>query len=169
MFDALKSFFDEMRGAPTERPFDADDHRIAAAALLIHIANADGHVDEPERHRLHRIIEDKFQLDPPTANKLIAFAEESEREAVDLYHFTSVLRRALDAEGRRAVVGLLWDMAYADGAVHEFEENIVWRISELLGVSPRDRIALRQNAEATGPETKDSATSGPWSGGKAAS
>ena len=169
MFDALKSFFDEMRGAPTERAFDSDDHRIAAAALLIHIANADGQVDEPERHRLHRIIEDQFQLDPAAANKLIAVAEESEREAIDLYHFTSVLRRALDAEGRRAVVGLLWDMAYADGSVHEFEENIVWRISELLGVSPRDRIALRQNSEASGAETEETSSPSPWSGGKTGS
>jgi uncharacterized tellurite resistance protein B-like protein len=34
-------------------------------------------------------------------------------------------------------------MVYADGEVHEFEDNLVWRIAELLGVQSRDRIARR--------------------------
>jgi hypothetical protein len=29
-------------------------------------------------------------------------------------------------------------------AVHEFEENVVWRVAELLGVSTRDRVLLRR-------------------------
>ncbi len=55
-----------------------------------------------------------------------------------------MLKRRLDEEGRIAVVGMLWDMAHADGAVHEFEENVVWRVAELLGVSTRDRVLLRR-------------------------
>jgi uncharacterized tellurite resistance protein B-like protein len=35
-------------------------------------------------------------------------------------------------------------MVYADGRVTEFEENVMWRVSDLLGVSTRDRIALRR-------------------------
>ena len=27
---------------------------------------------------------------------------------------------------------------------HEFEENLIWRVAELLGVSPRDRIAMKR-------------------------
>jgi Tellurite resistance protein TerB len=37
-------------------------------------------------------------------------------------------------------------MAFADGAVSEFEDNMMWRVADLLAVSPRDRIALRQQA-----------------------
>ena len=32
----------------------------------------------------------------------------------------------------------------ADGHVTEFEDNLMWRAADLLGVSSRDRIALRQ-------------------------
>jgi hypothetical protein len=37
-------------------------------------------------------------------------------------------------------------MAFADGAISEFEDNMMWRVADLLAVSPRDRIALRQQA-----------------------
>ena len=38
---------------------------------------------------------------------------------------------------------VIWEMAYADGRVSEFEENVMWRVSDLLGVSARERIELR--------------------------
>jgi uncharacterized tellurite resistance protein B-like protein len=164
MFDALKNFLAEIGGtgpAP-ERSFDEADYRLAAAALLIHVANADGHVDDSERLRLQAIVEDRFALDPATARRLIAAAEESEREAVDLYHFTATLKRTLDEPGRRQVIELMWDMAYADGEVHELEENIVWRVAELLGVPARERMQLKHRAEATGGEV-ESVEPGPWS------
>jgi uncharacterized tellurite resistance protein B-like protein len=164
MFDALKSFLAEIGGtgpAP-ERSFDEADYRLAAAALLIHVANADGHVDQAERLRLQAIVEERFALDADTARLLIAAAEESEREAVDLYHFTATLKRALDEAGRHQVVELMWDMAYADGEVHELEENIVWRVAELLGVPARERMQLKHRAEQTGGEVAG-VEPGPWS------
>jgi uncharacterized tellurite resistance protein B-like protein len=164
MLDALKNFLTEIGGtgpAP-ERSFDEADYRLAAAALLIHVANADGHVDDSERGRLQAIVEERFALDPATARRLIAAAEESEREAVDLFHFTATLKRALDESGRRQVIELMWDMAYADGQAHELEENIVWRVAELLGVPARDRMQLKHRAEATGGEV-EGVEPGPWS------
>jgi uncharacterized tellurite resistance protein B-like protein len=35
-------------------------------------------------------------------------------------------------------------MVFADGDSHEFEENLVWRVAELLSVSREDRIAKRR-------------------------
>ena len=163
MFDALKNFLAEVGSGPApERTFDETDYRLAAAALLVHVASADGHVDEAERQRLQAIVEDRFGLDAASARKLIAAAEESEREAVDLFHFTATLKRALDEAGRRQVVELMWDMAYADGEAHELEENIVWRVAELLGVPARERMQLKHRAEQTGGEVAG-AEPGPWS------
>ena len=50
------------------------------------------------------------------------------------------------------MVEILWDMAYADGELDEIEENVVWRIAELLGVSGRDRMELKRRAERAGAE-----------------
>ena len=35
------------------------------------------------------------------------------------------------------------DRVYADGQVSEFEDNVMWRAADLLGVSSHDRIDLR--------------------------
>ena len=152
MFDRLKSFIDDLTSAGQKRGFDADDYRVAAAALLIHMANADGHVAPQEQRRLRKILQERFELDPSAARELMRRAEQSEREAIDLYQFTSVLKRALDEPGRLAVVELLWDVAYADGHADELEENTVWRVAELLGVAARDRMMLKAKAERGGAE-----------------
>ncbi len=162
MFDALKRFVEEFTGAdgPT-RTFDEEDYRVAAVALLVHVANVDGRVDLAERRKLQKIIEERFGLDASAAARLTAAAEQSDREAVDFYHFTSVLKRALDDGGRLKIVEMLWDIAFADGAVHELEENTIWRIAELLGVSTRDRVLLRHKVAGETPPEPDA--DGPWS------
>jgi len=86
-------------------------------------------------------------LEPAAAATLIELGEAGDREAIDFYQFTSILNRALDEDGRREITGLMWDMALADGTVHEFEENAIWRISELLGIGTRERVLARQEAE----------------------
>ena len=101
-------------------------------------------------------------------------ARQSEQEAVDLYHFTSLVKRRLNAEGRAKLIEMMWEIAYADGAVHEFEDNVVWRVAELIGVEARERVLLRQQvalrlgrpAEAAAVAAVEAdapaAGSGPW-------
>ena|SRR5579872_1518174 len=160
MFDRLKHFMTEIASAPAQREFCADDYRLAAASLLVHLVHADGVVDVAESRRLREIIARNFDLDSQATTRLIRSAEVSDKEAVDFYHFTNTLTRALDQAGRQKIVEMMWEIAFADGSVHELEENIVARIAELLGVSPHDRVRLRHQVAA---ERGHEASSGPWS------
>src|SRR6202023_3680390 len=88
MFNALKSSIAEVAGAEAPaRGFGDEDYRLAAVALLIHVANVDGETDLAERRRLKTIIAERFGLDANVASELITMGEESDREAVDCYHF----------------------------------------------------------------------------------
>ena len=167
MFEALRKFIADVSDAPyggsAAAEFADDDYRLATAALLVHVANVDGRIGPSEGARLRAIIEQRFGLDRAATARLIAKAEESDREAVDFFHFTHVLKRSLDDEGRHKIITMMWEVVFADGNISEFEENVVWRIAELLGVSNRDRISLRQQvaeAPATAPPP------GPWSSAK---
>lgn len=163
MFDALKSLIADLTGEDErQRPFESADYQLAAAALLVHIASIDGDFDDAEKARIQQLVEARFALPPEEARALIHNAFESEREAVDLYRFTSVLKRRLDEDGRKQVIGMLWDMAHSDGSVHEFEENVVWRVAELLGVSTRERVELRREAREA-MENPPPVEGGPWS------
>src|SRR6201994_4304688 len=125
------------------RTFDEGDYRLAATALLIHVISLDGEPSAAEKRKLHSLIESHFGLDRGTADELIASATLVEGEAVDLYHFTSVIMRSVNEEGRLRIVEMMWELVYADGQVNEFEDNVVWRAADLLAVSSRDRIELK--------------------------
>jgi uncharacterized tellurite resistance protein B-like protein len=144
MFDAIMKFIGELGDdQPRREAFDDSDYRLAAAALLVHTAAIDGEVSEVERSRLHDLIMQRFKLDAESADKLIARAEEVDERAVDLYHFTTRLNRALDEKQRARVVEMMWQVVFADGGVTEFEDNLIWRAADLLNVSREERIALR--------------------------
>ena len=79
----------------------------------------DGEPSAQEQRKLHSLIESRFGLDPGTADRLIASATRVESDAVDLYHFTSVIMRQVDEAGRLKIVEMMWEITYADGAVQE--------------------------------------------------
>ena len=162
MLDGLRQFIADIV-APNDqsRTFGDSDYRLAATALLVHVVSLDGQPTTAEQRKLHSLIESHFGLDHGTADRLIADATQVEGEAVDLYHFTSVIMRSRDEEGRKRIVRMMWELVYADGQVTEFEDNVVWRASDLLGISQRDRIDLKHAvADRAGGQLKDSAVGG---------
>jgi uncharacterized tellurite resistance protein B-like protein len=149
MLADLRQFFAELvDGRKPQDQFAENDYRRAAAALLVHIATLDGELGDTKRRKLHAILEAQYGLSAAATDELIAEATRDDRESVDFYHFTSLLMRTLDEAGRLRIVEMLWEMVYADGAVTEFEANVMWRVADLLAVSSRDRIALRERVAA---------------------
>lgn len=148
MLSALRDFLTDLAGLPGEEPrFDASDPRLATAALLVAVISVDDEEHPAEFTRLRAVLADAYGLDSAATEELIAAARSSEEEAVDLYTFTARLKRALDETGRRQVIEMMWEIVFADGVVSEFEENMIWRVAELLGVSARDRLALKREVE----------------------
>jgi uncharacterized tellurite resistance protein B-like protein len=167
MLDGLRHFIADVISptAQETRSFDDTGYRLAATALLIHVISLDGEPSEVEKRKLHSLLESRFELDPGTADQLITAATLVEGEAVDLYHFTSVIMRSVDEEGRLRIIEMMWELVYVDGEVSEFEDNVVWRAADLLGVSSRDRIDLKRRiagqqstAVADSPDIADAAS-----------
>lgn len=147
MLDALKSLFARLSEAEEHAQFDDNDKRLAAAALLVHTMEVDGIKREVERVKLREVLKATFELNEAELEELIIEARNADYEAVDLYSFTTVLKRFMSEEERAHVIEMMWDISYSDGEVHELEDNIVWRVAELLGISSRDRMILKKKAE----------------------
>ena len=151
MFESFKSFIAEfVDGEKHPDQFAEDDYRLAAAAMLVHAAAIDGEMSQSERDKLHAVIKQRFALDDTATGELIEKATAAEHEAVDLYHFTHLLNRVLDEGGRAKVIEMMWQIVYADGRRDELEDNLLWRAADLLGISSRERIELRQQVAARG-------------------
>ena len=101
MFDRIREFLNQLPGAGDDaRSADGDDPRIAAAALLTHVMDADGERTEDEKDMLKRLLGEVYGLQGAELTKVMKAGEEADREAVDLYAFTSVLDRHLDRDGK---------------------------------------------------------------------
>ena len=145
MLDSLRNLVSELTGGQKHPArFEENDYRLAAAALLIHASTIDGNMNGTERDRLRGVLKSRFALDDTATEELIDISTLAENEAVDLYRFTSLLNRTLDEAGRLGIVEMMWEVVFADGRVNEFEDNLIWRAADLLGVSSRDRIAIRR-------------------------
>jgi uncharacterized tellurite resistance protein B-like protein len=155
MLKEIKSLFADLTGGKEAAHFQENDYRLAAAALLVHVATLEGALEPASRAKLHALLKSRFELSDDLTEELIDVAVMADHEAIDFYHFTSLLNRALNEEGRQRIVEMMWEMVYADGRVSEFEENVMWRVSDLLGVSTRERIELRRQVAGEQGEAAD--------------
>lgn len=138
MFDALTRLFTDPQPAET-----ALDTKTAVAALLVHLASVDGEASPDERAAISGILKKHFELGDAEVKALMTEATRQDKDAVDLYKFTSALT-ALDEQERIDIIRLMWEVVFADDVNHEMEDNMVWRVAELIGVSARQRTVLRQ-------------------------
>jgi uncharacterized tellurite resistance protein B-like protein len=137
MFEAISRLFSKPKTATS-----AHDPKLAVAALLVHLAAVDGAVKDEERAALKSALTDYYELDEAEVETLIAEATRRDSEAVDFYRFTSALS-TLDDNERIEIVRMMWQVVFADRKNHELEDNMVWRIAELIGVPARQRTILR--------------------------
>jgi uncharacterized tellurite resistance protein B-like protein len=145
---SIKTFISTLAqgaGSPNQ---SEDKVRLATAALLIRVATADSEMSDVRRKRLHRILKTNFGLDDLSTDQLIKDAFAAERSSIDLYQFTRQINNTLDEEGRRRIVKMMWEAIYVEGSLNGFEGNIIWRTADLLGVSSRQRIEIRQQIAA---------------------
>lgn len=146
MLNRLKQLF-----AADHRPdqLAQDDQKLAAAALLVEAAVMDGHFDDDERTVVLNLLEERFALNGEDANELLANAEATIDEANELYTLTRTVKDTFDHDQRIELIEMLWQVAYADGVVHDYEANLIRRLSGLLYVSDRDSGEARKRVAAT--------------------
>ena len=130
---------------------EAERLRVATAALMVRVVEADGVVRDSERARLRDLLRETHDLDGAGVEALVEAGRAADHGATDLYEHTSLLRRSMEMEERVRLVTLLFELAYADRTLHEGEDVTVKRIAELMGVDARERVlARREVAERIG-------------------
>lgn len=143
MFEAISKLFSQ-----PEPQSDIIDTKLAVAALLVHLIGVDGEVEKSEEDTVRGVLEDHYDLSEDEVEELLVKAHKQDANAVDLYKFTSGITQ-LDMEQRIEIIRMMWTVVYADKENHELEDNMVWRVAELIGVSARDRTTLRAQMKRT--------------------
>lgn len=123
----------------------AQSLRLAAAALLVEAAGMDGHLDDAERAAILRLLRGRFQLSDADAETLLAEAGRAVEGSSQLFGFTRTIAAGFDHDHRVEMVEMLWEVAYADGRLHDYEASLVRRVCGLIYVSdPESGLARRR-------------------------
>ncbi len=154
MLDALKRLFEARPASATPSQQDEHSLRLATAALLFEVVQADGEVHDDERRLMRTVVQSTFDLAAEELDTLLREAEESSARSVSLYDFTHVIDAAYPPEQKKRIVELLWLVAFADARKDALEEHMVRKIAGLLHVSHPDFIDAKQRARGARPETE---------------
>jgi len=138
MLDALRHLVqDSLPGTPgAHSRVHPHDVRVAACALLLELANADGHFSALERSRIAGMLQRYFGVHAAGAEALLAEAASARRDAAGQFVFTRQLVQEYDVAQRTVLAELLWEVAMADGSVDATEEDMIAELSAALELDP---------------------------------
>jgi uncharacterized tellurite resistance protein B-like protein len=140
MFARLLSLF-EKTGPKEPQHTDVSALQRAAAVLLVIAARLDGHMAPDERTSVVRLL--RTRLGVGDAQALVVEADEEAAASTDFYQVTRIIKDRLEPDQRAAIIEMLWEVACADGEVHD-EANLIRRVAGLLHVEDRDAGEARR-------------------------
>ena len=149
--DSIRAIFS--RGRQTEtveesgRP-PADPRQVAACALLLEIAHADGEFSADERAHLEDVLATHFSLQADEGRALLRLAESERSISIDHHRFTTLLRSGYDLDQKLLLAESMWGMVLADGEIADHEHYLTRKIANLLDLQPAQLSAAKAAAAA---------------------
>ncbi|MFP4209032.1 MAG: TerB family tellurite resistance protein [Wenzhouxiangella sp.] len=146
----MTHWFEQLKSIVNRHEPAADEQALAraGAVVLLEMATADDRLEDQELTMVRQAVEAAFGLAGAELDELIAEARSLRDQAVSLHDFTRSLRTGLAREQRDALVGWLWKVALADGHLDRFEEQLLRRLADLLGVPHAEFIRRKHLAGA---------------------
>jgi uncharacterized tellurite resistance protein B-like protein len=143
--DWIRRTFGKSRPAGPAGRAEADlgDARIAACALFLEMARADGEFNEEERARVLSILKHDYQISDDDAALLIRATDQELEESIDLWQFTRRINQSHSDEEKSRIIQLLWKIVYADGTLDKHERYLVHKLSKLLRLSHEELIEAK--------------------------
>lgn len=145
MIGKLQAFFNDFLNPQGAQAEQDPVHRVqlAVSALLLEIAVSDFESADQESQAIIQIVRSKFGLNQSEADELIALAEQEHHTSTDYFQFTRLINEHYYPSQKVELVELLWQVAFADGELHHYEEHVIRRLADLLHVSHRDFISAK--------------------------
>lgn len=145
MIDKIKSFFSKNVLEPETELTSPD--QLATAALLIEVMVIDGDLDDQEMQAIAGTLSNMLHLSKEQIDQLIELSKEEVAEATSLYQFTKEINEHFDIEKKLSLMTAMWRVAFADGHLDKYEENIIRRVADLLHIRHSEYIRCKANAK----------------------
>jgi uncharacterized tellurite resistance protein B-like protein len=147
MIDKIKNFFYKNVLEPEEDA--ATPEQLATAALLIEVMVIDGNLDQQELESISGTLSSMLNLSQDQIDELISLSREEVAEATSLYQFTREINEHFELDKKLSLMTAMWRVAFADGHLDKYEENIIRKVADLLHIRHSEyiqcKLAARDN------------------------
>jgi uncharacterized tellurite resistance protein B-like protein len=114
--------------------------QLAVAELLLEMTRADYAADASETKAVRDLLHRAYGLQEDELEALLKEAGERLTRSVTLHATVDAINAVTGQEERKALLGMLWRVAYADGKLDKYEEALLRKLSDLLFVAHSDFI-----------------------------
>ncbi|MFQ6372038.1 TerB family tellurite resistance protein [Shewanella sp. YIC-542] len=145
MIAKLKQFLNTLQESADPQQ-QAHNLNLAAACMLLEVVYADENLDEAEAGLLPQLLAQNLDIGADDAEALIRQAKRDHHNATSLFQFTSLINDNFSLAQKQQLVLSMWRLAYADGKLCRYEDQIIRRCADLLYLKHSELIQLRNRA-----------------------
>lgn len=120
--------------------------QLAACALLLELAHADGEFGPEERRHIEAALVRRFGLDQATGAELLRLAEAEREQSLDQYQFTRLIAAEYDRPQKMILAEVMWGVILADGRLSDLETHLVRKMASLMQLAPGELAEARRAA-----------------------
>ncbi|MDA0703120.1 MAG: TerB family tellurite resistance protein [Proteobacteria bacterium] len=145
MLEKMKWLFVDDRA---EDEHSRDELEVAVCVLLCQAARMDHDFDIQERVTIRQLMRERFGLPEAEAEALVEAADAKAETSADLWQYARLIKERFTHDERIEMIEMLWEVAYADGVLHDYEAHLLRRIAGLIYVTDQERGAARKRVLA---------------------
>ena len=128
------------------------DHLMLIGGILVEAAAVDGKVDENEISKIEKSLINFFEVREEKANYIVNKSLKKAFEPNSLHYFTSKINKMFDYDKKLLLLEILWEIILVDEKIHDFESNLIRRLSGLLYISDIDCGNAKKRASTKNKE-----------------
>ena len=137
MFSKLKNWL-----LPKKNPEEPKeiDPIVASLTLMLEVAWADHDISNEEKRIILAALQETFDKTTDEANDLFDNAVSLHKDSVGSYYYTKLINEQFSYEDKKEIIFVLWQIAYSDQHIDQWEEYTIRKLADLLHVDHSDFI-----------------------------
>jgi len=135
----FKNIFNKKKSLKISNEYETD----VALRLMFEIAISDGTLDESELNLIKKRADLIAKEDEKTSSIVKKIIDETE-DSVSLYPTIKKINESYGFEEKVELLTLLWELVAADSIIDPYEENLYFKIAELIKIKRSKANQIKQ-------------------------
>ena len=145
----IKNLFKKENSKSDTVSFEPTELQIAISKILVRTAKIDDEFHILEEQKILELLTKYFSLNDEDSKNLMQLGISEEKSATDLYAYTNTIKKSLELSERKEIIEMMWQIIVTDDNFDPYENNLVWRVAELIGISTRERVQIKKDFLST--------------------